>query len=58
MEKGTAEWYEAMAKAVKKLEHAQKMVERWQATVVEAQGTIDKLATESTIEPETENAIV
>ena len=43
-----AQWYENMAAAMKRRDHALKMVERWQASVVEAENEVLNLTTNQT----------
>jgi hypothetical protein len=56
MEQGTEEWYVAMAAAIKKREHAENGVARWQAQVAQAEKEIQALTAGVTMNPNVEQA--
>jgi hypothetical protein len=56
MEQGTEEWYVAMAAAIKKREHAENGVARWQAQVEQAEKEINALAAGPVMNPSAEQA--
>lgn len=43
MERGTADWYEALAGATNQLKHARRMVVRWEQTVREREAAVVEL---------------
>lgn len=43
--KGTAEWYDAMSRALKLREHAQTMIIRWTETLAKREADVEVLAT-------------
>lgn len=46
----TDDWYKAMAAALKKRDHAQAMLDRWQASRTEAEAEVEQLKQDQVVQ--------
>lgn len=50
--RGTAEWYDAMGKAISRRDHARLMIKRWEDTLRDRESDVELLADAPTTQPD------